>query len=105
MKAFQQTLLGEGEAAAPHPTVLAERLSQPSPRKRGEGTLTIASALPTRERPQGSTHSRNDAAPPLPFLPSRARSQMIRPLIQAVTPSTAITIAKITNRTRPAWSQ
>jgi hypothetical protein len=37
MKAFQQTRLGEGEAAAPHPTVLAERLSLPSPRLRGEG--------------------------------------------------------------------
>jgi len=42
MKAFQQTLLGEGEAAAPHRTVLAERLSLPSPRKRGEGAITSA---------------------------------------------------------------
>ncbi len=41
MKAFQQTLLGEG-AAAPHPTVLAEHLSLPSPRKRGEGAFMRA---------------------------------------------------------------
>jgi hypothetical protein len=42
MKAFQQIRLGEGEAAAPHPTVLAERLSLPSPRLRGEGAITAA---------------------------------------------------------------
>jgi hypothetical protein len=36
---------------------------------------------------------------------TRAGSQIILPLIQAVTISTATTIAKITNRTRPAWSQ
>jgi len=45
MKAFQQTLLGEREAAAPDLTVLVERLSLPSPRKRGEGALTTATAL------------------------------------------------------------
>jgi hypothetical protein len=61
MKAFQQTLLGEGEAAAPHPTVLAERLSLPSPRKRGEGT-SIGAELAWRRVTPGSKSRLSSAA-------------------------------------------